>query len=557
MTRPGRPARKVHPAVIIVACALLSAALYVPTLKYALVWDDVDLVTLSRTAPLDAFSHSFWQGGSTRFLGSDPYYRPLVNLTIGIEKLGNATAPLKFHLGNIGLHALAVALFGLAVWQMLRSRWATGLAALLFGLHPLLTDNVAYVSGRTDILAAIGLLTALLGLMRFTRRSDALGIVITVAGFALALFSKETGALFVLIAPLWLWATRRSRRLRLKDWLLFAGLFVVLAGYVAARIAVLGRLLPTTAAGSAANYPMLAAAEFGRLLGMFILPVSGRIFLWPAGFTPFTPLMIITIAYLLVPLAIRKRGLPAETGLAWLWVLVFLLPIAGVTRFGPLGRLLYVPAIGLVLLAILAARAAIQNRRKLGRPLVALGAFVCLAFVPLARNRMDVWQDGYTLFTRMTTEAPLNPAGHFNLAFALRSRNDPDGALAEYGRVMELDSTIALAYSNAAAILQSKGAFAEAANLYRKTLSLAPDYPLAHNNLGIILYKLGDLPGAITEIRRALELAPKDAGAAYNLARIYAQAGRADSAGILLEQAYRLEPDNPQIKEAWRQSGHR
>ena len=232
-----------------------------------------------------------------------------------------------------------------------------------------------------------------------------------------------------------------------------------------------------------------------------------------------------------------------------------LLPFAGLAGFGPVGRLLYVPGIGFLLLLSLAGRS--KSRGKQGGSttavVVALAYCVLLALAILPQ-RMGVWKDDYTLFRRVTSEAPSYPAGHFNYAFALRRRGDIDGAVAEYRKAIGLDPGMALAYSNLGALLQSKGELVEAESLYLKTIELRPNYALAWNNLAIVRYKRGDGASAVSAFRRAIELKPDDAGAAYNLGRVYQQAGIADSAAAMFERAYRLEPDNPQIRASYEQT---
>ena len=232
-----------------------------------------------------------------------------------------------------------------------------------------------------------------------------------------------------------------------------------------------------------------------------------------------------------------------------------LLPFAGLAGFGPVGRLVYVPAIGFVLLLLYAGRESTRGYRggRSGAVIIALIYCALLALVALP-PRMRVWRDGYTLFRQMTSEAPQYPAGHFNYAFELRQRGDIDGAIAEYRKAIALDPGMALAYSNLGAVLQSRGELVEAESLYLKTTELRPNYALAWNNLAIVRYKRRDGAGAVQAFRRAIELKPEDAGAIYNLGRLYQRAGLADSAASLFDRAYRLEPDNPQIRASYEQT---
>jgi hypothetical protein len=545
-----------RPAVAIGLCALLAALSYLPTLKYQLVWDDVDIIIQNESSPLQAFGHSFWYGGGAGVLGKDPYYRPLVNFSLGIDELVAGHQAWYFHLVNLLLHAAVVALVGVVVWQVFSSFWFVLVAGMVFAVHPFAADSVAYVSGRTDLLACAGLLVAMLGLLRLQKRHDWPAVALMWAGFGVALLSKETAVMFAVVAGVFLPA-QGFRRMHRRDWVALAGVFVLLGAYFAARYAVLGSVAGMAVGGEIGANVVLSLNNFGRLLLVAILPPGQGVFLWtPAGLGRFTLFAVPGMLYLALPFVLKtsiRRS--REAGLAWLWGVAMLLPFAGLAGFGPVGRLLYVPGIGFVLLALFAGRSVTRGTRN-GRvaAVVATLAYCAMFVLLILPQRMRVWKDGYTLFRQMTREAPKYPAGHFNYAFELRRRGDIDGAVTEYRKAIALDPGMALAYSNLGALLQSKGELGEAESLYRKTIELRPKYALAWNNLGIVRYKRGDGAGAVQAFRRAIELKPDDAGAAYNLGRIYQQAGMADSAAMMFDRAYRLEPGNPQIRASYEQT---
>jgi len=536
-------------------CALVAALVYVPTLRYQLVWDDIDIIVQNQSSPLAAFSHTFWHGGGAGTLGKDPYYRPLSNFSLGVDELVAGHRAWYFHMVNLLFHAAVVALAGVVLWQVFNSSWLVLAGGMVCAVHPLAADSVAYVSGRTDLLAGAGLLLALLGLLRLQKRHDWPAVALLWCGFATALLSKETAVMFVPLAGAFLWA-RGLKQMHRRDWVAAAGVLGLLGAYLAARYAVLGSVVGTVVSGNVAANVLLSLANFGRLLLVAVLPLGQRVFMWsPAGFGRLALLALPGILYLALPLVLKPMRRWREAGFAWLWSVALLLPFAGLAGFGPGGRLLYVPGIGFVVLSLLAVRSVTQETRKgpVTAVAIVLGYSVLLALLVLPQ-RMGVWRDGYTLFQRMTRESPAYPAAHFNYAFELRRRGDIDGAATEYRKAIALDSSMALAYSNLGALLQSKGELAEAERLYLKTIELRPGYALAWNNLGIVRYKQGDGAGAVRAMRRAIELKLDDAGAIYNLGRIYQQAGMADSAGALFERAYRLEPDNPQIRGSYNQT---
>ena len=553
----ARPARSApsRPALAIVLCALAAAFVYTPTLRYQLVWDDQDIVVRSRSSPFEAFAHSFWHGGGAGVLGKDPYYRPLANLSLGLDELVAGHRAWYFHLVNLLLHAGVVALLGVLVWQLFGSFWTLLLAGMVCVLHPLAADSVAYVSGRTDLLAGVGLLVALLGLVRLHRRHDWMAPALVWVGFAFGVFSKETAVMFPIAAAACVLASG-PRRLNSRDWAALAGVVVPLGAYLVARHAVLGSVVGVPLGGNTGAWLLVSLNDFGRLLLVAVLPWVQKVFVWAkVGPGRFTWYAIVGVLFLVLPLAVRRLRRSRGALVGWLWGATMLLPFAGLAGFGPVGRLLYIPGIGLLILALYAGRAvtrAVPGVRSVAL-VAALGYWAVTALLVLP-GRMMVWKDGYTLFRQMTEQAPLYPAAHFNYAFQLRQRGDDDAAITEYRKAIALDPNMALAYSNLGALLQSRGELVEAESLYLRTTELRPGYALAWNNLAIVRYRQGDGPGAVRAFRRAIELRPDDGGALYNLGRVYQQAGMSDSAALLFERAYRLEPGNAQIRASYEQT---
>ncbi|MBM3331672.1 tetratricopeptide repeat protein [candidate division WOR-3 bacterium] len=544
-----------HPVYAVVLCALVAVLVYIPTLKYQLVWDDLGIVVQNQSSPLQSFARSFWYGGGAGVLGDDPYYRPLVNFSLGVDELIAGHRAWYFHMVNVLLHAVLVCLACVVVWQLFGSVQAVLVAGMVGAVHPFAADSVAYVSGRTDLLAGAGLLVALLGLLRLQKRHDWAAVAMIWAGFAVGVLSKETAVMFAVVAGVWVLGPglRRARR---TDWIALAGVCFLFVAYVAARYAVLGNAVGTGVGSSGGAWLVLSLDNFGRLLLRSVWPWGQGVFVWStAGSGRLSWFVVVSFLYMALPLVLRRMRQSREALLFWFWGLVMLLPFAGFAGFGPVGRLLYVPGIGFVLLALYAGREGTRGHRgaRSGAVVITLAYCALLALIALPQ-RMRVWQDGNTLFSRMIQEAPLYPAGHFNRAHDLRRRADVDGAIAEYRRAIELDPSMALAYSNLGALLQSRGELAEAESLYLRTIGLRPNYALAWNNLAIVRYKRGDGAGAVHAFRRAIQLKPDDAGAVYNLGRVYQQAGIADSAASMFRRAYRLDPGNPQIRASYEQT---
>jgi serine/threonine protein kinase/tetratricopeptide (TPR) repeat protein len=141
---------------------------------------------------------------------------------------------------------------------------------------------------------------------------------------------------------------------------------------------------------------------------------------------------------------------------------------------------------------------------------------------------------------------PDSGIAHTNLGFALNTKGDLNGAIAEYRKAIEIDPKFAGAHANLGSALQGKGDLDGAIAANRKAIELEPKFAPAHTFLGNALMAKGDLDGAIVEHRKAIEIDPKFAGAHYNLG--YALQAKGDLDGAIAEHRNAIAIDP---KFAW------
>lgn len=208
----GEPRRWLLYALLVVA--MLAAM--VPSVGGPFIYDDVALIDGN------TFVHGFehWRGWLTGALWDtnyDPglarearhFWRPAVLASYAVDWTLGGGEPFVFHLTNLLLHALNVALlFGLlAGW--VRSTWPALVGALLFALHPVQTEPVAWIAGRTDSLCALGLLVATHGL-RWLGQRRPLGLALVLLGTLLAFAAKEAAVVLPVLALIELWNRTRA-----------------------------------------------------------------------------------------------------------------------------------------------------------------------------------------------------------------------------------------------------------------------------------------------------------------------------------------------------------
>lgn len=196
------------------ASALLAIALYAVTLDGTWIYDDVGIV---RDDPrlLDAHQwHKYLTQGYSD--GADRLWRPLTSLSFAVQWKLTGPRAWPLHLVNILLHALASALVAALAWK-LGGRRCAWIAGPLFAAHPLHVEAVAYLVGRAETLASIGLLG---GLVLFIRPIGKPLTYPRVTGvficFLIAIFSKEQGLLFPFTLLVWNTLTHWKTALRLR-----------------------------------------------------------------------------------------------------------------------------------------------------------------------------------------------------------------------------------------------------------------------------------------------------------------------------------------------------
>ncbi|MGH7350304.1 MAG: hypothetical protein ACREI6_09805, partial [Candidatus Rokuibacteriota bacterium] len=240
---------------------LVAAAAYAATLGYDLVWDDTLLIQQSwrlhhwKELPSLLTSHFWSEVGE-----ASHYYRPLVTLTFFLDMQVWGLRPFGFHLTNVLAHA-AVTLAVLAV-----ARRATGgelaaaICALVFALHPLHTESVSFVSGRTDVIATLFFLLALLAYDRGRDRERRVLAAWSLGAYLLALLAKEVAITLSAVLVLWDCLVRRDFRDRRAIWRAaarYAPYGAVTGLYLGLRVFALGGLVDSS---GAAWGPLLARA---------------------------------------------------------------------------------------------------------------------------------------------------------------------------------------------------------------------------------------------------------------------------------------------------------
>lgn len=511
-----------QPKVWLVAALLTAAILlaYAGTFRVPLLLDDESSITDNPTIRrLTDLAQVFSPPPVSATAG-----RPFANLTFALNHAISGTDPWSYHVLNLIIHVLAaLTLFGVVRRTLLlpsmAPRWsapALGLAgagALLWGLHPLATQSVTYLSQRTEALMALFYLLAMYGYLRGLGGNSGRWHTLSVAACLLGALSKEV----IVTAPLLVW---------LHDRTFAAGSFrsalrtrpALYAGLAATWLVTAGLMLDVRSRGVGFG---LGISSFDYALTQCkAVSVYLQLSLWPDPLVFDRGYPVLTSLSAAWPYALLLAGLLAVTG----WALrrhpqVGFLPAAFFLLLAPASSVVpvvgatiaenrvYLPLAAMVTLVVLGTHGILGGRRA--RAVYLLIAAATLA-ATISRNRD--YQSEIRLWTDTVNKVPDNPRAHNNLALQLT--NLPDRQ-------------------------------AEAWAHYVEALRLKPDFADAHNNLGVLLSRQPDRQAeAMQHISEAIRLKPDHAGAHHNLAFLLAaMPGRQPEAQHHYTQALRLKPD--------------
>lgn len=487
--------------------SLLVFAVYSGSLRNGFVHDDHLLVernVVVRTLdPIEHLSASFW----SRWKNETEYYRPLATWSLALDRSIHGTSPWGFHLTNLLLHAGNAILLFFLLRRVSSDAVAPFVAAAIFAVHPVLSESVVWVSGRTDLLACCFVLAATLAAIRASEGAGPKNVprlVLLAALIACALLSKEaavTVPFFLLGATL---ASGSLRRLLLPGSIAVA----VVALYLGVRRVVLGAVLGGGAASD--NWADVLAGlgwlerlptavhVAGRYLGLVFFPASLSVDYGPEavplvdGFaSPSFLVPALACAAALAAAVYLARSSPLATfGLAAAagsYVLVSHLLFKGPLLMAE--RLLYLPMIGI---SALLAAAIVETAARLvpSRRETAAAVLAGLLLLPAgyrASTRTADWKDDESLFTSATREQPRSLLAWTNLGAEYARQGDLARASEAFDRALAIRPTHAPALWRKADVLRRESDLAGAEDLLRRATAAQPRLLLAWVNLAQVL----------------------------------------------------------------------
>jgi tetratricopeptide (TPR) repeat protein len=562
---------------------LASFLLYLPTLRSGFIWDDNVFIT----NPLAVGSTPY-----APYFGKGIYFRPFLQIINTLDFSLWHLNPVGWHVTNICLHAVNTLLVYLLAYKIVggaipgvnegatpganesATPGVTGgaiermalVSALLFALHPIHIESVAWISGRTDILATMFFIPAFLSFMMYEERADALSLVLFGLFYMFSLFCKENAVALIPVVLAYGIILKMPKRRIFLSILILSTLtainFLALRGghsfqRVIATPGKRGAFFSSVGSGLNADAILEAVKKLVLGAGYYVEKIIAPFNLNLLPDVPSNPLYIV---FLILPLAVglvfvsRRRGVEL---FLLLWAAATLLPSLAIlfsSMASPIGeRYLYLPSVGFVILAAMGL-GSISNRRIF----IILTSAILIVYTAASAVRLNDWQSNSALWEATVRQNPESIGARVNLASEQMRLGLYDDARLHLLKTLEKKNLRFFDLSNVFYLLGSieleRENYDSAQRYLENSIKADNGNMSAYYELGLTNIRRQDVPGlsevlkrgyldrAVFYLEKAVKMSPRFIYSRYNLALSYFYRQEPDKAVEYFNSVIELDP---------------
>ena len=494
-------------------------------------------------------------------------WHPLTWLSLMMDSWLFGVNPMGFHIMNVVFHIINTALLFLLFNSMTGALWRSAFVAVLFAVHPLHVESVAWIAERKDVLSALFWMLTLFFYTRYVKQGRRSNYFSALAAFAFGLMAKPmlvTIPVVLLLLDYWpfqrlqfpLFAvakksgtdninSTRAYKLLLEKipFLVLSALSSIVTIYAQRMGDAIAPLENASIMDRIGN----ALQSYILYLKNMVLPFDLAVFYqltpveaWKAG----CALLLLSV---MLFQAFKKRNTCPYMLSGALWYLITLLPVIGLIQVGSQAmadRYTYIPSIGLFVIASWGGADLAARFPKLRMAVITAGGTAVLLYAIGACIQLSYWKDNVTLFSHaLAVTHEESSLAHARMGLAYFAEGRPDLAVGEYEEGLRIDPDATSIHLRLGIALDRLGKTAEAVDHFKAELRVRPQLAAGHYNLAFALQKIGKLPEAIAEYKKVLSIEPDDAVCHENLGMALLQQGNIDEAIQNFSEALRLDPN--------------
>ena len=514
--------------------ALITIAVYSSSVKNGFVsYDDFEYVV--ENPNIKDFSLSSVLSMFSTFYKSN--YHPLTTLSYAVEYRMAGESPAIYHIDNLLLHLLNSLLLFLFISRLSNNIHVAFFTAVLFSVHPMHVESVAWISSRKDLLFSFFSFLALLSYMKYKTgkgKCRAVYYMSLMVLFSCSLLSKSAAVVFpfVLLLVDYYKGWRMDKNFIKEKLPIF--FLAVLGGIVAIVSQYTGGAITSQEFLHIPYFQriFIASYSFWYYLFEMIVPVHLSAFhpfpVCSTAILPFKYYMAFTALIVFVLLIVSKwKKLTTEIRFAILYYSVSVILILQLIPFGHAmlaERYTYAAYTGPLFLVVITLFSNNRNQNRYGlRKIFSIISLivVIIVFSFISVGRIRVWKNSLSLFSDIIAKYPYDTHGYMFRADQFFKQGDLISANKDYDHSIALDDDNYLALHNRAVLFFNKGMFNRALHDLNKVIELKPDYAHAYQSRASLKRSLGDMHGALRDYNKLISIDPNNGEAYFLRSGIY------------------------------------
>ncbi|MDO8734698.1 MAG: tetratricopeptide repeat protein, partial [Elusimicrobiota bacterium] len=478
-------------------------------------------------------------------------WRPLTTFSYALNYKLSGLNPKSFHLVNLLIHIINGLVIFWLVFLLTKKEIPAFFTAMVFLIHPVQTETVAWVSQRSNILFLFFYLLSLIFYIK-RQKSSILFNLFSILCFILSLLSKEMAISLPLIILAYEYILNRQKFF--SAFYRSLPYFIILFFFVMIRSTVIGQTAQTTYwAGGFVPQMLTMVKGFAYYVKLMFVPCPlSAEYLFPVKYA----VDVDVALYGIILAGIIYLGLRLRTTrpIISFGIFLFLLSLVPVSNIIPIRtiineRFLY-PAVigfGLILGSGLIEVFKSEFNRKYLRCIPVLALFIAYSFISINRN--NDWKDHWSFVTANLKTCPQSATLHYGMGRAYASKGMYEEASKEFELCLKIDPQYDDATSDLGRLSAKTGNIDEAIEKYRQTVHKRVDFFDGLNNLGLAYFNKGNYEEAVKTLEKACKIKPADLEAKTNLATAYAYYGDFDKA---IELCKEILKENPKMEKTSR-----
>jgi protein O-mannosyl-transferase len=484
--------------------------------------------------------------------------------------------PKGHHLTNLFFHTANSLLLFIVLSRMTGTLWQSGFVAVLFALHPLHVETVAWAAERKDVLSMFFMMLTLWAYIFYIENPGVKKYLLVVLFFALGLMSKPMlVTLPFILLLLDYWPLGRLKSGQAQGNLRKTKKRIPSDNRSNVSQLILEKLPLFILAMGSSIVTFLVQQSGGATKSLAMYSIQVRItnalisyleylekMVWPTGLAVLYPhpgdalsawkgMVCGVVLVFITTVVVRMIQRAPYLAVGWFWYLGTLVPVIGIVQVGSQAiadRYTYIPLIGIFIIIAWGLPQLIENFRYKDKVLIISGGILIPLLMVSTWSQTRHWKNSTTLYKHAIevngNNYPSFSVVYYNLGNTLVKKNELEEAISHYKMAIKINPEHVLAYNNLGNALSQKGDIEGAISQFKTAIKIDPQNALAHDNLGVILDELGEYEKAIAHYKTAIQVKPDFAGAHYNLGNTLTKTNEPEEAIRHYKLAIKIDPEH-------------